>query len=62
MSGKLAEHRKSADELGFEMAEQIWVRYLEQYSISDESFIERIQVYQMAQSVADEVVMVLVMN
>lgn len=56
VSGKLAGHCKSVDELGFEMAEQIWKQYFENHHVYDESFMERIRVYTAAQNVVNEII------
>jgi len=57
LNGRLATHCRSIDELGFKMAEQIREGYIKNHPVSDEDFWERVQVYTMAQQVADEVVL-----
>ena len=56
VSGKLAGHCKNVDELGFEMAEAIWKRCLKVFLVSDENFMERVQIYMMIDSMVDELV------
>lgn len=56
LCGELERHCKSVDELGFEMAEPIQEAYIKNQQVSDLDFMERIQLYTMAQNVADEVV------
>ena len=55
-SGRLAEHCKSIDELGFQMAEQIRERYLKKSQVSDEDLVKRIKIYTSAQQFANEIV------
>lgn len=57
MSGELAGHCKSVDELGFQMAEWVRAKYLKENSVSDEDFFKRVQIYTIAQNVADSIVM-----
>lgn len=56
MSGQLALHCKSLDELGFEMVEQIWEQYLEENQVSDEDFVKHMQIYSLAQQLTNEIV------
>ncbi len=56
VSGRLAGHCSSVDALGFEMAEQIMKRYLKDQPVLGEDFIARLQIYVLAQNIADEVI------
>ena len=56
VSGQLALHCKSLDELGFEMVEQIWEQYLEENQVSDEDFVKHMQIYSLAQQLTNEIV------
>ncbi len=56
VSGRLAGHCRSVDELGFEMAEQILERYLETNPVSDGDFIKCVQIHFLAQQLANEIV------
>ena len=52
LSGSLGVHSKNVDELEFEMVEQIWESYIENYLVSDEDFVEQVQVYTIAQDIS----------
>jgi hypothetical protein len=55
-TGKLAEHCKSINELGFEMAEHICKQYIEKQQVSYEDFMEQVHIYTTALNLADEIV------
>lgn len=57
MSGKLAGHCKSVDELGFEMAEQIRNAYLRANRVSDDDCMVRMKIFTIAQLMGDEIVL-----
>lgn len=56
VSGKLARHCKSVDELGFEMAEVIWKKYLTANLVLGDDSFKWLQIHIMAQQVVDEII------
>lgn len=56
VSGRLAGHCKSVDELGFEMAEAIWKKYLTANLVLGDDFFKWLQIHIMAQQVVDEII------